>query len=48
VDQRFEDVERRIEWLEAEAVLRGETQAMLPQRDARETPQQHDVPAVTR
>jgi hypothetical protein len=32
VDPRFEDLERRIERLEAEAVLRGETQAMLPQR----------------
>jgi hypothetical protein len=48
VDQRFEDVERRLARLEAEAVLRSETQTVLPQRDTRDTVPQHDPPAVTR
>jgi hypothetical protein len=47
-DQRFEDVEQRLARLEAEAVLRSETQAVLPQRDTRNTPPQHSPPAVTR
>jgi hypothetical protein len=48
MDQRFEDVERRLSQLEAEAVLRSETHAVLPQRDTRDTVPQHDAPAVTR
>ena len=44
-DRRFEDVERRLTRLEAEAVLRGETQAVIQQRD---TVPQHDPPVVTR
>jgi hypothetical protein len=47
-DQRFEDVERRLARLEAEAVLRSETQTVLPQRVTRNTPPQHGTPAVTR
>jgi hypothetical protein len=47
-DQRFEDVERRLARLEAEAVLRSETQAVLQQRDTRDTVPQHDPLAVTR
>src|SRR3954453_22532665 len=46
--QRFEDVERRLARLEAEAVLRNETHTVLPQRDTRDTVPQHDPPAVTR
>jgi hypothetical protein len=48
VDQRFEDIERRLERLEAEAVLDSETQAVLPQRDTRDALPQHTAPAVTR
>jgi hypothetical protein len=47
-DQRFEDVERRLTRLEAEAVLRSETHVVLPQRDTRNTVPQHSPPAVTR
>jgi hypothetical protein len=47
-DQRFEDVERRLARLEAEAVLRSETQTVLQERDTRDTVPQHDPPAVTR
>jgi hypothetical protein len=48
VNQRFEDMERRLQRLEAEAVLRSETQAVLPQRDTRDTVPQHAAPTVTR
>ena len=51
VDQRFEDIERRLERLEAVAVLRSETRNVLPQRDTsdtRDTSPQHAVPAATR
>ena len=47
-DQRFEDVERRLARLEAEAVLRSETQAVIQHRDTRNTAPQHGPPAVTR
>src|SRR4051812_6579001 len=47
-DQRFEDVERRLARLEAEAVLRDETQIVLQQRDTRDTTPQHGPLAVTR
>jgi hypothetical protein len=50
-DQRFEDIERRLERLEATAVLRSETHNVLPQRDTgdtRDTIPQHAAPTVTR
>lgn len=50
-DQRFEDIERRLDRLEAATVLRSETQNVLPQRetgDTRDTSPQHAAPTVTR
>jgi hypothetical protein len=47
-DQRLEALERRVDRLEAEAVLRNETQAVLPERVTRNTAPQHAPADVTR
>jgi hypothetical protein len=47
-DQRLDDLERRVDRLEAEAVLRNETQDVLPERVTRNTAQQHTPADVTR
>jgi hypothetical protein len=47
-DQRLDDLELRVDRLEAEAVLRNETQAVLPERVTRNTAPQHTPSNVTR